>query len=205
MADETTTTGEGTTGTGETTAAATTEAATATTETTAAAATTETTAAATTEEGASTAAAPETYDLALPEGAIVDADDVDVIAAYAKAEGLTNEQAQDLLLRRDTAIKDQRAAFLVETQAHPEVGGDRLPDVQARTTALIDRFLPASEPDGARLRAALKKSGFDSFAPLVTLLARIAKASAEDTSVQGDTTRVGQKKSPEQVLYPSMA
>jgi len=104
----------------------------------------------------------------------------------AKAKGWTNEQAQAALTEMSTAIGEQHTRFRTELNAHPEVGGAALEQAQLNATRALDRFLPASTPEGAQLRTAITKSGYGNFAPLVVLLSRIGKAMGEDRSLATD-------------------
>lgn len=49
---------------------------------------------------------PEKYDLKLPDGSLLDPGRLEKIAADAKAQGLSNEQAQELVQREHQAVAD---------------------------------------------------------------------------------------------------
>jgi hypothetical protein len=54
---------------------------------------------------------------------------------------------------------------------------------------VLDRFLPATDPDGQRLRSPLNKTGYGTFRPLVRFLARIGQAMGEDQPGGGGSSR----------------
>jgi hypothetical protein len=125
---------------------------------------------------------PVTYELTVPADApFLDASDIAVVTELATAKGWTNEQAQAALVELGASLTAQRTAMREELDAHPEIGGTHFPAAQAQATRALDRFLPASTPEGAAFRAAMDKSGYGNYPPLVLMLARIGKAMGEDT------------------------
>lgn len=127
--------------------------------------------------------APVAIALALPANTPLDQTDVDAITAMAQAHGWTQDQAQAALEQTGKALLEQRAAFKEGLDADPEVGGTHNAAAREHAARALDRFLPASEPDGATLRAVMNKSGYGDYAPLVKLLARIGKAMSEDRPI----------------------
>jgi hypothetical protein len=103
------------------------------------------------------------------------------VTALAKAKNWTNEQAQAALDEFNTSLVDQRKTFRAELDAHPEIGGTHYARAQEDVMRAMDKFLPASAPEGTAFRAALNKSGYGDYAPLVLLLSRIGKAMREDS------------------------
>lgn len=147
-------------------------------------------------------AAPETYELTLPEGGVLDQSDIDQIAAIAKAKGWTNDQAQAALTDYAENLRVQSERFLTETTAHPEIGGERLAVAQEHARRALDRFLPTTTSEGIALREALDKSGYGNYAPLVLLFSRIGKAMAEDRGLNTASAGVpGQRRSAADVLF----
>lgn len=129
------------------------------------------------------AVAPVTYTLTLPPGGVVDDSDVQAITALATAKQWTNEQAQAALAEYNDSLVQQSAAFRAELDAHPEIGGTKFPVAQEHAQRVLDKFLPATAPEGAAFRQALNKSGYGNYAPLMLLLSRIGKAMAEDRPI----------------------
>lgn len=125
--------------------------------------------------------APETYALELP--ANLEGSDLAGFQTWAKELGLSNEEAQAELDLRGDALTKQSAAWLAETQADTEVGGDNFQAAQTRARSVLDRYMPAGTPHGDRLRRAFDLQGYGNFAPLVVLFSRIGKDLAEDTGL----------------------
>lgn len=145
---------------------------------------------------------PEKYELALPQGGVLDATDVDAISAIAKDRKWTNEQAQAALQEMHDQQVAQNQRFLSTLTAHPEVGGTNLEAAQLNAQRALDAFLPPDSPEGKELRLVMNKSGYGNYAPLVVLLSRIGKAMGEDKGlgVQLSPASAPQR-TPAQVLY----
>jgi hypothetical protein len=128
---------------------------------------------------------PERYELRLPVGAALDQSDVDLVSKLGKEHGWDNEQAQLTLDEMHKNLVTQGQTFRSELDADPELGGARLEQAQLMANKVLDRFLPATDPQGARLRSTLHKTGYGNFLPLVKLLAGIGKAMSEDQPRMG--------------------
>lgn len=140
--------------------------------------------------------------LALPAESPLDQADITSLAAIAKAKGWSQEQASAALTEMHQHAVDTAARFLSTLTAHPEVGGAHLEASQLAATQVLDRFLPANTTEGAELRAALNKSGYGNYAPLVVLLARVGKAMGEDRPIGTRTsTAPSTNRSAADVLY----
>jgi hypothetical protein len=151
-------------------------------------------------------APPETYELTLPAHGAVDASDLDTVVEMAKAKGWSNEQAQAALSDLNESLTAQKQAFRTELEQHPEIGGAHLTRATERAVRALDRFLPASSPEGAQLRAVMTKTGYGDYAPLVLLLSRIGNAMAEDRPNLGRSTPPASDRRPtEDVMFPSSA
>lgn len=97
-----------------------------------------------TKEGAETpakepqkAAAPEKYELKLPEDSLLDAAHLEKVSSYAKKNGLSNDDAQAILERdsenlalfqagQQTKVQQINQTWLKELSADPEIGGEHL-------------------------------------------------------------------------------
>lgn len=126
--------------------------------------------------------APEKYALTTPPDAalFIDATDIAKLEALAREAGLSNDEAQTVLGKQAAAMVAQSAAFRTETEAHDTYGGEHLVETQRLATAVIERFAPKGNPLGDQLRADLVKTGFGNKLAVVSFLARIGKAMAED-------------------------
>lgn len=143
---------------------------------------------------------PDTYAFTLPEGGLLEQSDLAHFAELAKAAKWTQEEAQAALTAHVGAITAQAAQFLTDLTAHPEIGGDKLAAAQQRANAVLDKFLPASSPEGALLRSGLNKSGYGNYAPMVLLLNRIGAAMGEDRPL-GSASSGAAKRSHADVLF----
>jgi len=130
--------------------------------------------------GETPAGAPDKYALTIPADTPLDAADVTAFETLARTHNLTNEQAQAAFAEHATAIAAHNKAWLDATTADAEVGGTHLAQSQQLSNQVLDKFLPASEADGAELRAVLTKQGLGAYRPIVKLLSRIGKAMGED-------------------------
>lgn len=129
--------------------------------------------------------APETYTLAIPEGAkgLIDETDLKAFEAQARAKGLSNDQAQAILAEQADALATQSAAFRTTTEADPIYGGAKLPETQRLAALALDKLRPAGTPHGAAFRSMLVKTGYGNHLEVVSLLADLGKLMAEDTHV----------------------
>ena len=151
------------------------------------------------------AVAPTVYALTVPEGGPLDAADLDSIAVQARAKGWTNDEAQAAATEYSDALKAQSTRFLTDTQAHTEVGGERLAASQEAARTVLDKFLPADSPEGQALRSGFNKTGYGNWAPLVLLLSRIGKAMAEDKPLSADVSHAAKPRDAASVLYGDSA
>lgn len=123
---------------------------------------------------------PEKYDLKLPENSILDSESVEQVAAIAKQNGLTNEQAQKILDDQSSAvtqaIADRSAKWLDQLKSDKELGPQLSRKVEL-ASRVVNRF--GSE----ELKNELNRSGFGNHPELVRILSRIGEAMAEDTLI----------------------
>lgn len=111
--------------------------------------------------------------------------DVDEIVAIARERGLSQEQASELVANKHAAVarfeasvveglKAERARWVEQIKADPEMGGDKLKETQRITMLPIERF---ATPE---LRAALRETGFGDHPLFVKFLLQIGRAMSED-------------------------
>lgn len=145
---------------------------------------------------------PEKYDLKLPDQSPVNPVRLEKIAAEAKAQGLSQEQAQELVTREHNTVSDLVQAHHARVKewsdasaADKEIGG---PDIN-RNISLADRLVDTyGSPE---LKEQLKITGFGSHPEMLRLLVRIAKAGGEDRLVRGGGTPPAPKKSAADLLF----
>lgn len=91
------------------------------------------------------------FKLKLAEGSRLSTGDLERIVAEAKAGGLSEEQAQQLLQREDSAVaryvdaqdkelNEERARWRKESESDPEIGGQKIAETNSLARAVLDRF-----------------------------------------------------------------
>jgi hypothetical protein len=150
---------------------------------------------------------PEKYDLKLPEGSQLDGSVVERIAAEAKQQGLSNEQAQAILERENKAVatfvEGQKSQMQVkveawknEVQVDKELGGNELPKNLEHAKRVVDKYASPA------FKQILNETGLGNHPELVRVFARIGKEMAEDSLVLPGTSGTG-KQSIEERLWGS--
>lgn len=151
-------------------------------------------------KGSEAQGAPEKYELTIPDDGILDERDRTAIEAYARAQGLSNEDAQALLEEHAGQLRTQSETWLNETKTDKTYGGDKLPETQKLARAAIDRIRPEGHPRRDQFRALLNKGGIMNHLEVVSFLADLGRMMGEDGGVAGGAGG-GKKKSLEDKLY----
>lgn len=150
---------------------------------------------------------PEKYDLKLPEGSLLRAQDLEKIASLAKERGLSNEDAQKLVVTKDETYREllskQQEELKQKTQTEwinegkndKEIGGDAFQKNVEMAKRVVQKFGSES------FQKTLSETGLGNHPELVRTFARIGKLMSEDQLVIGATGAVKTKKSAEEVLY----
>lgn len=153
-----------------------------------------------------------TYELKLPDGSLLDPQDIVKVEAFAKANNLTNAQAQQLLEQRHEAaaglvqrqqafLTDQSQKWLEEIRGHPELGGTHF----AETTAYAKRVMQRFGSEG--LTELLESSGLGNHPKVVEFVVKIGKALGEDLRPLPFWATAGQQNKPKsdaEVFWPEM-
>lgn len=155
-------------------------------------------------------AVPEKYELKLPQGSLLQSGQMEEIAAYAKAQGFSNEQAQALVEREHKAIasyvesqtgvvaRNARVdAWVKEAMADKEIGGS---EENLKASAEHARRAATQFFDKSVLEF-LETTGYGSHPGIIRGFAKIGKLMANDKLVQPGSHTTGAKKSAAQVLY----
>lgn len=154
-----------------------------------------------------TAGPPAKYELTVSQAdaAFADAEDLKTFEAYAREQAMTQEEAATFVTDQIALRRGAHSRLFEAVKAHPEIGGANLEAAQRRANAVLDRFLPTSDTDGAMLRRDLNRLGLSNYPPLVKLLARVGAAMADDRpGVLGGPASPDQGRKPiEQVVYPN--
>ena len=148
------------------------------------------------------------WKLKLPEGSLLDASALEKTAAFAKAQGLSEKQAQALLERehadatasqtaQEKALEERRGAWIAEAQADKEVGGVNF----AKNAELAKRVVQRFGDDV--LKEALNVSGLGNHVALVRMLSKIGAAMEDDKFIKpGSANGTPKPKSAADILFP---
>ncbi len=141
---------------------------------------------------------PERYDLKAPEGSLIKPGHIEAISAYAKQEGLTNEQAQKVLDREHAVVEGYYKSQLTEFEQakeswkqeilkDPEIGGEGFQkNIELAHRALEKYGTP-------KFIAELDATGYGNHPELVRIFARIGKLMADDKMVSPGAQTGGQR------------
>lgn len=149
------------------------------------------------------AAVPDKYDLSIPEGAEkwLGDEDIKQVAAIAKAQGWTNEQAQQALDDHADRLVAQSETFRELTENDPDIGGEKLAATQALASRALDRIRPTTHKRSDAFRALLTKSGYGNHPEVIAFLADIGKLMKEDGPAVGAGTPPAEKPSTAKKFY----
>lgn len=149
-------------------------------------------------------AVPEKYELKLPDGSLLDPKAIEGIAAFAKEQGLSQTQAEKLLMRDHEAmarfvegqneqLQKSSQQWAEQVKEDQEIGGEKLQESLDSARRFIKQF--GSE----KLVSELETSGLGNHPELVRLCARAGKLLANDKLVTGNAGNAS--KSIEEVFY----
>jgi hypothetical protein len=163
---------------------------------------------------AETKVVPETYDLKLPDGSLLDAQDLEALSSYAKEKGLTQAEAQEelerehkaassyserMLARQQEGFKQQAQQWRQEVETHETFGGAaKFTENEASVDRVLNTFAPPE------LSKVLAEQGLRYQPALYSFLLSVAKATAEDKAVLPGSQSPTQQMRAEDILYPSM-
>lgn len=152
-------------------------------------------------------AVPEKYELALPEGSLLEAKALEDIASFAKERGFSQNQAQALVerlsadraahvesLKAELAERDK--AWVSELQSDKEFGGEKYKDTVQRAHEAMKRF------GDEALMDELDATRLGNYPKLVKMLARIGKAMENDRIVVPGAQGNASPRSDADVLFP---
>lgn len=152
-------------------------------------------------------AVPEKYELKIPEGSNLKTADIEKVSSYAKENKLSNEQAQDLLVKRSEAVGDyvqsqktelttRVEAWVGDIKSDKELGGDNYLQSVEQAKRVVDKFATDA------FKKTLTDTGLGNHPELVRVFARIGKVMSDDTLVKAGNIGNG-KKSAEEIIYGS--
>ncbi len=154
---------------------------------------------------------PDKYELKLADGSKLAASDVEKVSAFAKANKLTQEEAQKLLGMKQEAVKTYADAQAVEAQkleteksgwldkikADSELGGVDAAGLNANVE-LSKRVL--TKYGSPELLSILDSTKLGNYPELVRCFSRIGKAMGEDKFIAGPPEKAPSRR-PEDVMY----
>lgn len=151
---------------------------------------------------------PEKYEFKLPEGSKLDAKHQEALTAFAKARGLSQEDAQALLERDNLALKAQVEkvdadykgfvdGLRKQSEADPEIGGPRLNESVEKAGRVLGRFDPAG-----KVKQVLDESGYGNHPEVIRFLNKIFASMKEDELVIPAMPPTA-KKTMEEKFYPT--
>lgn len=159
-------------------------------------------------------AVPEKYELKFADQSPLDpTEDREKIAAYCKAQGFSNEQAQafaDFVQERAGRLTERQQAFLkseadrwkTAVETDKDLGGSNFATTVKHIQRVMDRFAPAD----SEFRKLLNETGYGNHPEFVRFVTAIGKAMAEDSpSILGGGGRTGGKEFDPKALYPKSA
>lgn len=152
---------------------------------------------------------PEKYELKLPEKTVLDAKRTEDVAAFAKANGLTNETAQAILDREHSLLsskveadskawKETTDGWAKQAAEDKEIGGAKLKESLALTKQVITKF------GGADFLKLVDENYMISHPDFLKMMVRIGSGMSSDQLVVGHNTEgTPAAKTPLEKLYPS--
>lgn len=129
---------------------------------------------------------PEKYDLKIPKDSLLEKDQVEEIETFAKQQGFSNDQAQELLNREEKLLsgyketlhqefEEKTSQWLEDIKSDKQLGGDNYKKNIATATRVVDRFATDD------FKKALNESGFGNHPELVRTFVKIGNAMSEDS------------------------
>lgn len=152
---------------------------------------------------------PEKYELKLAKESVLDAAYVSKLEAEAKAEGLSNEQAQARLTRDESLkgafVQEQKEliatkvkAWVQECEADKEIGGKDFKQNVELAKRALNRFADD------KFKVDLEKTGLGNNPDLLRVFLRVGKMMSEDQLVEGKSFTPKATSTRESRLYPTM-
>lgn len=141
---------------------------------------------------------PEKYELKLSEGSMLDASSLERIAAHAKQQGLSNEEAQALVGKQESEVaqfvEERKVMWHKQASEDKEIGGAEF----AKNAELAKRAFERVAPEG--LKAEMDRTGYGNHPLVLKMFVNLGRMMADDKFVQAGTS--GQtSKSAAELLY----
>lgn len=136
--------------------------------------------------------APEKYELSLSEDSLLEPSAIEDLSDYAREKGLSNEAAQELLIREENAVHSYQEAqeneadairdsWVKECKDDKEVGGDKFVESAELANRVLKRFATEEFFD------VMKATSFGNHPEVLRFITRIGKMMSEDQLVLPDS------------------
>ena len=157
---------------------------------------------------------PENYTLTPTANSPLDTADVAAVSAYAKAQGMTQEQAAALLKHQETVgttlrtrydaaqeseRESERSGWIETLKTDKTLGGEHLPETLKRVTLAMDKFTPGADHP---YRKMLNETGYGDHPEYIRFVAAIGASLTEDVPPQGGDP-LGVAKTLDERLFPN--
>lgn len=154
---------------------------------------------------------PEKYDLKAPDGSLLDATAIQNVAEFAKANKLTNKEAQAILDSQSAILTGYEVKQREESEklskqwvdaakADKEIGGDKFAESAEFATRFVDKF---GSPE---LKEFLDRSGLGNHPEAIRMFAKCQREFENDKFVHGPQRGAEiKKKDTAEVLYGNQA
>lgn len=148
-------------------------------------------------------------DLEIRDENYISQEDVERIAKIVEERGLSKDVAQMLIDERSEAlaglaeafqdqVAEERSEWRKSSLSDKEVGGENLEQTRRRANLFLDKL---GTPE---IRELIETGGFGDHPEVLRLLSRAGALIENDSSVIGGNMPVGNTKSVEETLFPSM-
>ena len=148
--------------------------------------------------------APDKYELTIPEGGLVDSNDLARVEALAREHNLPNEAAQSMLETGNALMVEQAVAWRAELDADKTYGGEKYAETERLANLVLDKVRPAGTPRGDGIRKLLQR-GVGHNLEVVSFLADLGKMMKEDAPITGEL-KTGEDRSKKPIanrMYPN--
>lgn len=153
---------------------------------------------------------PEKYEFEVDDDEPITDEQLEKIAEYAKKQGLSQEQAQEIVdiqskalqdfqAQQKTQIEEAREQWKAEVEQDKEIAGSSKEDFNKNlelSKRVVDRF------GTQQFKDELNKTGLGDHPELLRVFTRIGKAMGEDSLVLGDRQTV-KERTDEEIFYGS--
>lgn len=137
--------------------------------------------------------APDKYELTAPEALKAYADPATIaeVEAFARANNLPNEDAQQILEDTLSVVKQRSANYEAATKADKTYGGDNFGETQRLARKVIDRVRPEGHARRDSFLSFLGREGAGNHIEVVSFLADLGRLMAEDSPSHGRSSGAG--------------